>query len=953
MSWAYECTMSGVAPEFLRTSCLIIAPPLHFRNSCINNSNGGRHQKIREKAGHSAVLSMTKAMRRTMDAMFIAPQFVLLFVSVTFATVIVALLCMNHFWHHVHPPFEARKKNAPIQPGVRIPLVVRQWTPRRFEYKPQKIKSSSSIISDGSIRTTHNPVGSIRRSNAAGTGPLAGMTSSSSSSQSTFSSSSVSLPRRGLKNDNETSVDDPCLRQELFETDLLDQRVPGRTGLVFYLGSKSKGVTVRGIEVAVDSYLVENDWRVRIYVSDEKYEEEGFKVNMASYSKIADTTAILHPDGKRALIPTHALEPIEFELLQRKTIYIRTARPWLRYTRKVFTKAKHQAISDHNIVALFAGSPLILEDEQQGAPSEGQGGDVSSSFDDPSQEFPAQLDTGLTTIFSGKLHLEYQRKVCSGNNGGNNQEAIPPRQAETDLEILHVANQTLSAVDYRRIEEAVNAQVDVILANDPILAGYVNTSHLRMDESSDALFRNYVGKCIVPNWVLCNFLVVKLTFQHDDTISSGELKSQIFTHSKDLSKKTIIPQIPTTGAEYVGLATVNAQFHFTFHGVPANQKLDGYQTRFVSQQVEEFLNDHLSLINSEVFSVLLENQVFVENRQRELNTSPQHDGSLQVSGTLTGGNIVLQDPTEFASRIDEVFAEQSAIETFMATLQYNSNLPGPLSKNQRYQFFSQLQSIESFVDATVNDGIASSNGSGSGGGGGSTGGSGGEGEQNGSTLDSMGVDLWIIGVGFGGIVLIVAVFILWYLRRRSASLQHARPSKNGRNRQDSDNKQRSNGRSRRRPQQPKEEVKRSQCPPPHYSDNFISPNKYSNYHNECRQDSDRVDHLNSVEFILPREIANDGEEIKSNSGLKKTKKRRKKRKKKKKRPDDDDDIASSDDGMESVDTTVEISTVDSSVMTAPTALFDDSCTRLHHDRCRAGPPATPKTPRIGNIASDD
>ena len=597
---------------------------------------------------------------------------------------------------------------------------------------------------------------------------------------------------RMLTEETREEDDNHCIRQDLFETDEQLQRVPTKTGMAFYLGSKIKPLRVVGMELSVNSDLGDPeayDWRIRVYVSNNTYNEHAFDVDTHEYIKVADATAVLHPDGQRALIPAHAFHPVFFDRLQRRTMFIRAAGPWLKYTIDTFVKPKEQAIKG-DFMTIFAGSPMFFypdletqinqetsgEENPFALPPSSPAAITSTWFDDKNQEFPVSLDPKTASIFSGKLHLEFERDICINEDGTNNAVTVPPENIETELEILHVVNATLGAPDYQRIEEAVNKQVDWILQNNPALSELVNTSQVRMEDSSKAFFRNYVGKCLVPDWILCNFLVVKVTLQHDDTVSSGVLKSHVYTHSiSEFSRGAVLQNVPSTiGAAYVGLTTVTANFRMTIHGIPDNiQEMDKYQTDFLLNQLTGFLNMEMPNIHSQAFTMKLNTQRFIQTNndpktrgRRQLPRAASNAAavdpraiqerpgqSLELSGTITGGNIVFEDASQFATRVEEAVADQEAVDKFFAHLKYRANLPGPLSKRERYHVFEWMYSMSSDVDSAVRvqpGGDVDSAGNGPGD------------SSNDIILDKLGVDLWILALVAGVGSLIILLVCMWY-----------------------------------------------------------------------------------------------------------------------------------------------------------------------------------------------
>ena len=601
--------------------------------------------------------------------------------------------------------------------------------------------------------------------------------------------------------------DEPaCWRSEVYNPDTdVDhtQRVVGKTGLVFYLGSKVKPIHLQTLEIAVDSQIpdLDYDWRIRIYISNATYDEQDFAAIQSTFVQIADTTAVLHPDGDRVVIPTTAFGPkagsgVLLGRLDRRIFYIRAAGPWLTYTTNAMAQPKDQGRSGPRMT-LFVGSPLPFNP----MPDNGGTGDnpfalpsndaMKGGFDDAGQAFPSTLDTSLRIIFSGRWHLQYERDVCTNRNpNDDNQgqvEPPPPLTTETALELTSIVNATLAAPDYRRIEQAVNAQVDQFLQTNAVLQPYVQSANLRMPDSSKALFRNFVGQCNVPGWTACQFLIVKLVFQHDTTLSSGTIQEQIYASAvADFSQGAILPSLPATaniGAAYLGYTTVQTRVHITLQGVPARTKLDAVQQAFVSQALVDWWNAQLEPIYSQVFQIAWDNQIFVNNRrQRELTDTHHNDprqlantDSLQVSGMLTGGNIVVEEVAEFATRLNQVLEEQpTAVQYLVQSLQYQAQLPGAMAEQNRHDFFTSLHSLEAFVDGSVTQPPSGTGGSTGGIGG--TGGTGGGGTNSGnpegnsegegaSLVDSVtqGLDWWILAAAGAG--LIAVLLGVWMLVR--------------------------------------------------------------------------------------------------------------------------------------------------------------------------------------------
>ena len=530
------------------------------------------------------------------------------------------------------------------------------------------------------------------------------------------------LLNRQLTTNDKNNQDPACWRSDVYNPNAdadHKQRVVGKHGLVFYLGSKVKPIHLQTLEIAVDSNIpdFDYDWRIRIYTSNATYDEQNFTSIQSTFVKLADTTAVLHPDGDRVVIPTTAFGEtagtgIALGRLDRRIFYIRAAGPWLTYTTNALQQAKDQGHSGPRLT-LFVGSPIVVEpttdttsgDNPFALPSNvnhaSKGG-----FDDPTQAFPTTLDTSISLVFSGRVHLQYERDVCLNRNDDNNDndhtiEPPSPLTTTTSLELVSLVNATLAAADYRRVEQAVNEKVDEWLASNSLLQPYIQSSRLNMPESSKALFRPFVGQC--RGWTACQFLIVKLVLEHDETLSPGIIESQFFALPSVWFDQAIRPSLPATvGAVDASYQTVQAPFQVTLQGVTS--PLDTMQQEFLIHHLIGFWNARLPALYSQVFGMSVDTQVVVNNNN-------QKDGaSLQVSGMVTGGHSVLQELGEFANSLTALFSNTEHSRYLVQSLHYDSLLPGPLAQHNRANVFAALQSIEAVVEGTTT--LAGSDGGG-------------------------------------------------------------------------------------------------------------------------------------------------------------------------------------------------------------------------------------------------
>ena len=522
------------------------------------------------------------------------------------------------------------------------------------------------------------------------------------------------LLNRHLTTNDKNNQDPACWRSEVYNPNAdadHKQRVVGKHGLVFYLGSKVKPIHLQTLEIAVDSNIpdFDYDWRIRIYSSNATYyDEQNFTSIQSTFVKLADTTAVLHPDGDRVVIPTTAFgettgHGIQLGRLDRRIFYLRAAGPWLTYATNALQQAKDQGASGPRMT-LFVGSPIVVEptdtntgDNPFALPSNDNDNDNDSKggFDDPTQAFPTTLDTSISIVFSGRVHLQYERDVCLNRNDDNNDNAPveppPPLTTTTSLELVSLVNATLAAADYRRVEQAVNEKVDEWLASNSILQPYIQSFRLNMPESSKALFRPFVGQC--RGWTACQFLIVKLVLEHDETLPPGMVESQFFASPSQWFEEAIRPSLPATvEAVDASYQTVQAQFQVTLHGVPS--QLDSMQQDFLQHHLVRFWNARLPALYSKVFWMSVDTQLVVTNHNNNNN-------ALQVSGVVTGGHSVLQELAEFDKGLTALFSNTANSRYLVQSLHYDSLLPGPMAQDNRADVFASLHSIQALVEGTT------------------------------------------------------------------------------------------------------------------------------------------------------------------------------------------------------------------------------------------------------------
>ncbi|KAL7574736.1 hypothetical protein ACA910_017300 [Epithemia clementina (nom. ined.)] len=289
-----------------------------------------------------------------------------------------------------------------------------------------------------------------------------------------------------------------------------------------------------------------------------------------------------------------------------------------------------------------------------------------------------------------------------------------------------------------------------------------------------------------------------------------------------------------------------------------------------------------------------------------------------------GGNIVAQEAVEFANRINQVISSEQATETILlGTLKYNANLPGRMLQENRFQFLSQLQSMDWNVNNAVPVGPGEAGDILSGGGGGDDDSAPASDKDKDDDTDTLidtllDIDLWIPGIVFGVLLLVAVLVATWYLVRKCYKPKHSSKNQNHKHQKNTMSQVAPAPRSPDFPEDhrcPYPLAEPQQAPPTimqqHYPPGPLLP---ANNKLQYAQNSQYLEECFEDEFRPPQEITfvaedNNNTNDHDSDSLSKhqTKKHSKKQTKK-----------SSEDEMISVDTTVAGITIDSSIHTTNT-----------------------------------
>ena len=527
------------------------------------------------------------------------------------------------------------------------------------------------------------------------------------------------------------------------------------SAMKFDIGSKVQPVHWQTLELSVEAdstmTMTKDDWRIQVYLSNATYiQEKRNQQNVKDddddsswFTKIVDTTALVHPNGNRILIPMHAFGAasngeattaggISLNRLDRRMVYIRAAGPWLSYTTKALQQFQDQAAS--NLYwTLFVGNPILsaLEPDTNNDWEENNNNWISAILnpDSAMSSTGSVWDTSQSLTFSGIVHYQYQRSACSTENNkqdGDGDLSPFTRLTLLPVEYLFVVNQTLAATDYQRLGQAVDGWIDERLAREneqkekdsTLLQQYVQLHQLKRSSRSKALKRNLAGQqCQVPGWTACHVMVVRMQVEYHDneatdiedgtdtnhSISQERVAAALYERDivTDMSNQAIVPSLSTVGVLYMGLTTVQVRIHFTLHGVPAGtNKLDDTQVHFFTNQVLLHANVHLDSMVARVLDVHVDKQLAVAAQE----TSTTHN-SFQLSGVLTAGHSVLYNVTDLADRMHQAFSSEQQDETtmslgtrFVSFVTYNAHLQAPMAEHRRFDAFSHLESMDLFVE---------------------------------------------------------------------------------------------------------------------------------------------------------------------------------------------------------------------------------------------------------------
>eukprot|EP00523_Entomoneis_sp_CCMP467_P020457 CAMPEP_0168837678 /NCGR_PEP_ID=MMETSP0727-20121128/5253_1 /TAXON_ID=265536 /ORGANISM="Amphiprora sp., Strain CCMP467" /LENGTH=979 /DNA_ID=CAMNT_0008891113 /DNA_START=57 /DNA_END=2993 /DNA_ORIENTATION=- len=547
--------------------------------------------------------------------------------------------------------------------------------------------------------------------------------------------------RMGLRHAQGTT----CLAEGLvFESPFNDGSNSGRKtdGFMFYLSAQERTVTVQALEL--DVLLDEStDLSVEVYVADEDYDDL-FDTKYAQaglWTKIADTQLIPHPDGQRSLIADKAFEDVTIGALSKKSFFVRMKGPWLDYTAYALTKGGEMA-STNGQMTLFAGSPV----------------EVDSTVDpDPDNSFAQhKLSRSISPILAGRVYYNLETTNCNGNGIAT----VAAQTVETSMEFAVLTDAVVTGQAYSDIEKDVNSLVESLLVQDQALKGFVTANELRMGRSADASFRVYSGQC---PWDQCKTVIVELFMEHQNSLDPGIVKSEIYQNAEQIVAK-ISSHLPETASSLnVGRTGAETSFRLTLHGIPtfpSPQIMDDVQLAFLEDYLVEFLSLSLPATYAEAHHVQVESQKLVNGDSIGTLSSLTQLDAVQLTGNVKGAQFALETASQFASRIQSAF--DASTTNFIPGLDFNLNIPGDISKQDRSKYFASLTHITTLggsnpvVSSGDDSPVTPVDGS----------------QQTPTTTssnDGGGSSVILIGVVVSGVVLAVAAMIfLWCYRRRGA-----------------------------------------------------------------------------------------------------------------------------------------------------------------------------------------
>ncbi|KAL7576070.1 hypothetical protein ACA910_000853 [Epithemia clementina (nom. ined.)] len=412
-----------------------------------------------------------------------------------------------------------------------------------------------------------------------------------------------------------------------------------RTGIMFEVRSKTRPVTIDTIEMDVRTGLG-NPLNVEVYVTDSAIDQ--VYNDGKSWSLVTKTVLEESPSKDTAIVPAWHFTPVEIQPGKDKGFFIRMKGNYVDNTLSSNIKSGEQATNGQDL-SVFAGYYI----------------------DQASPGFPTSIGTDVAPIFAGKFHYSVSESCTTSSPIIN-----------TELEFALIVDTKLDLNDFTKIETATFASIENLFSVDTELKGYVDNDSLKIlpisDDGVKTFIRAYAGNC-PQNWSNCEAVVTTVKLEHEEDRRGGDIKDRLYRYYKQISQEQLKVLAAETRASYVGLVDSRAEFRLLMDGVSEKLEMDNEQMAFLQDQLVGFLNSKLLMERAQVFKVTIAEQSLFDI------------DSIEVDGSITGGVISSDTNVDFSNRIKNVFEQYKS--EFFTYLKYHLYIPGPMTKDKRYDYF--------------------------------------------------------------------------------------------------------------------------------------------------------------------------------------------------------------------------------------------------------------------------
>ena len=337
----------------------------------------------------------------------------------------------------------------------------------------------------------------------------------------------------------------------------------GSSGIVFTIKSTNQTIELLGFEFDYDPTLKtsKDSLDVEVYYIDKDYwvdepQQQGILNVNEIGTKIADTTAMISPDMKYAIIPTVDITSVTMEADKIYSFFIT-----IKHTDSTILRVtEFDATTTTNPVGTLDSTDDVISTYV---------GHTMQGYPKPNLYIPGGT-------FRGKIH--YKRNDKCDNF-----------LISTEVTLPFAVNADPTADVTQELNDAVSSTLLAYTALNPTFIKYEKFHNLKLKDTNSN-FRGKSEKC-PPSYDLCALLSTTLTIDHALSIDPGTLQLELLRAGTQLSEA--IQSKTDFEVSYIGDPLSEMELLMVFDGIPYDSIINAVQRRYYEKTTTDFLRTKL------------------------------------------------------------------------------------------------------------------------------------------------------------------------------------------------------------------------------------------------------------------------------------------------------------------------------------------------------------------------